>query len=203
GGRLVLDAAGRVLYLDVRERVGAALVAHQQRVALGVIARVLRSLEHLDQAAIGLLAAPRRDALRHDGAAGVAAAVDHLGAGVGLLPVVGQRHRAELADGVVALENHARALPGDGRAGLPLGPGNLGVLAAAGAPLGDDVVDAALAVLVARVPVLHRRVLDLRVLHGAQLDPGRVQLVLVAHGRRAALEVADVAALVGDDEGAL
>src|SRR3546814_5663425 len=42
------------------------------------------------------------------------------------------------------------------RAGLDLGPRDLRVAAPAGAPLGHEVVDAADAVLVARIPVLHR-----------------------------------------------
>src|SRR3546814_15580762 len=67
---------------------------------------------------------------------------------------------------VLALQDAALVLPGDGRAGLHLGPRNLGVAAAAGAALGDEVVDAALAVLVAGVPVLHRGVLDLGVVEG-------------------------------------
>jgi hypothetical protein len=43
-----------------------------------------------------------RDALGNDGAAGVLAQVNHLGVCVGLLPVAGERHRVELAGGVVA-----------------------------------------------------------------------------------------------------
>src|SRR5687767_420739 len=52
---LVLGAAGRVAHLDVRLRVRAALVAQQQRVALGVVAAVGRALEDLYQAAVGVL----------------------------------------------------------------------------------------------------------------------------------------------------
>ena len=141
-----------------------------------------------------------RDALRDDRAARVLADVDHLRAGVGLLPVVGRRHRVELADRVVALQDAARVLPGDRRAGLDLRPGDLRVRAAARAALGHEVVDAALAVLVAGIPVLDRRVLDRRVVERDELDDGGVQLVLVAHRRRAALEVAHVRALVGDDQ---
>jgi len=44
---------------------------------------------HAHQAAVAVLAEARRDALRDDRAAGVFADVDHLGAGVGLLVVVG------------------------------------------------------------------------------------------------------------------
>jgi hypothetical protein len=76
-------------------------------------------------------------------------------------------------------------------------------LPAAVAALGDEVVDAALAVLVARIPVLHRGVLDLGVVQRDQFDHGGVQLVLVALRRRAAFQIGDVAALVGDDQRAL
>ena len=71
------------------------------------------------------------------------------------------------------------------------------------AALGDEVVDATLAVFVARVPVLHRGVLDLRAGQGHQLHHGRVQLVFVPLGRGAAFQVAYIAAFVGDDQGAL
>ncbi len=40
--------------------------------------------------------------------------------------VVHHRHGVELAGRVVALEDHARVLPGDRRAGLDLRPGDLG-----------------------------------------------------------------------------
>src|SRR5207249_11305849 len=95
----------------------------------------------------------------------------------------------------------ARVLPGDGRAGFDLRPGNLRVPAATGAALGDEVVDAALALLVAGVPVLHGRVLDLRTLaERDQLDDGGVQLVLIADRGGAAFQVADVRAFLGDDQ---
>ena len=76
----------------------------------------------------------------------------------------------------------------------------LRVLAGALAALRHEVVDAALAVLVARVPVLNRRVLDLRVVQRDELDDGRVELVHVALRRRAALEVRHHGALLGHDE---
>ena len=72
---------------------------------------------------------------------------------------------------------------------------------AAGAALGHEVVDAAVALLVAGIPVLHRRILDLRVVADRhQLDHRGVQLVLVAHRGRAAFEVADVRPFLGDDQ---
>ena len=199
----MLHLRGVVLHLDVGEGVGAALVAQQQRVALRVVPGPGRPLEDLHQPAIGVLAVAGGDALRDDGAPGVLPDVDHLGAGVGLLIVVRQRHRVELADRVVALEDAARVLPGDRRARLHLRPGDLGVLPEALAALGDEVVDAALALLVARIPVLDGRVLDLGVVEGDQLHDRRMQLVLVPHGRGAAFQVAHVAPLVGDDQRAL
>ncbi len=59
------------------------------------------------------------------------------------------------------------------------------------AALGHEVVNPALALGVAGVPILHGRVLDLRVVQRDQLDHRGVKLVLVAHRRGAALEVAD------------
>ena len=115
----------------------------------------------------------------------------------------GQGHRIELADRVVAAQDHARIFPGDRRAGLDLGPGNPRARAAAVAALGHEVVDAADAVLVARIPVLHGRVLDPGIVERDQLHHRRVQLVLVAHRRGAAFEVADRRAFLGDDQGAL
>ena len=129
--------------------------------------------------------------------------MDHLRAGVGLLHVVGRRDRVELADRVVALQDAARILPGDRRAGLDLRPGDLRVDADAVAALGHEVVDAALAVLVAGIPVLNRRVLDGGVVQRDQLDDRRVQLMLVAHRRGAAFEVAHVRAFLGHDQRAL
>src|SRR3546814_4811920 len=106
------------------------------------------------------LAATGADALGNDGALGVAAQMDHLGAGVGLLRVVGERDRIELADRIVAHQHARGILPGDCRAGFDLGPGNLAARATAFAALGDKVVDAADAVFIAGVPVLHGGILD-------------------------------------------
>ena len=129
--------------------------------------------------------------------------VDHLRAGIGLLLHVGQGDRVELADGVVALENAGRVLPGDGRAGLHLRPRDVASITFAESTLGHEVVDATLAILVAGVPVLDGRVLDGSVVEGDQFDHRRVQLVLVPHRCGAALEVAHRGAFLGDDEGPL
>src|SRR4030065_2610663 len=73
GGGLVLDLGAAVLHLDVREGVGAALIANQHRVALRIIARPGRARADLYQAAIAVVGAPGPHALADDGAAGVPA----------------------------------------------------------------------------------------------------------------------------------
>src|SRR5690606_23630767 len=113
------------------------------------------------QPAVGVGGHACGNALGDDPAGGVPAEVDHLGAGVHLLVAVGDGDRVELAAAVVAAQDAARVLPGDGRAGLHLGPRDLGVPAPAVAALGDEVVDATPALGIAGIPVLHRRVLDL------------------------------------------
>ena len=71
------------------------------------------------------------------------------------------------------------------------------------AAFGDEIVDAALAVFVARIPVLDGGVFDFGVVVDNDFDDGGVQLVLVAHGCGATLEVTEIGSLVGDEECAL
>ena len=144
-----------------------------------------------------------RDPLRNDGALGVFPDVNHLGAGISLLIVVGECHRVKLPDRVVTLQDAARIFPGDRRAGLYLGPRYLGVFPQTLTPLGDKIVDPTLAVLVAGIPVLDRRVLDLRVIESDQLHHRGMQLIDVSHRRGASLQVTHVAALIGNDQCAL
>src|SRR6185437_13069998 len=127
--------------------------------------------------------------------------VVHLGAGVGDLFIAGHGNRIEFTRGVIALQDDAGVFPGDGGAGLDLGPGDLGVFAFADAAFGDKVVDAAFAVLVAGIPVLDGGVFDLGVAQGDELDHGCVQLVLVAHRCGTAFQIANVAPFVGDNQG--
>src|SRR5690606_2673996 len=143
--------------------MGRALLADEQRIALGEVARVLGLGRHAHQTAISVTAVAGGDALGNDRAAGVAPDMDHFGAGIGLLAVIADGHRVKLTGGVVAAQHHAGIFPGDGGTGFDLGPGNVGTSAAALTALGDEVVDAAHTVLVARVPVLHRGIFDLGV----------------------------------------
>ena len=199
----MLEHGGGILRLEIRHGMRAAFVADQQRVAVGEVARVGGLAMRRDETAIGVLRLAGRDALGDDPAGRVLAEMNHLGAGIDLLAAVRDRDRVELAARIVAAQDAARIFPGDGRAGLDLGPGNLRILAAAIAALGDEVVDAALALGVARIPVLHGRIFDLGVFERDELDHRGMQLVLVAHRRGAAFEIAHVRALVGDDQRAL
>src|SRR6185295_2786856 len=97
-------------------------------------------------------------------------------------------------------QHAARIFPRDGGTRFDLRPRDLRVRAAAVAALGDEVEDAAATLLIAGVPVLDSRVLDLGVVECDELDDGGVQLVLVAHRRSATLEIADVTAFVRNDQ---
>src|SRR3954471_13922841 len=132
--------------------MGAAILADQKRIALGKIARIVGLAIDADQAAIGVLGPAGADPLGDDAAAGVLAQVNHLGAGIGLLEIVGDGDGIEFADAIVAAQNAAGIFPDDGRTGFHLGPGNLRAVAAAIAPLGDEIEDPAQAILVARIP---------------------------------------------------
>ncbi len=195
----MLHRGGRIAHVDVRKGVRPTAIADQHRVALGVVARPVRLRHDLDQAPVAVLPAAGADPLGDDRGLRVLPEVDHLGAGVGLLHPVGHRHRVELAHRVVALEDDTGVLPGDRRAGLDLGPADLGPLHRLAA-LGDEVVDPAHALVVAGVPVLHRGVLDRGAGQRDQLHHRGVELVLVTLRGGAPLQVADRRAFLGDDQ---
>src|SRR5947209_8318518 len=107
----MLHAGAGILYLDVRKGVRAALVADQERVALRVIACAMSSLQDLYLPAIGVLSEAGGDALGDNRALRVLADMDHLRSGIGLLAIVGQRHRVELAYRIVHLQDSAPPPP--------------------------------------------------------------------------------------------
>lgn len=98
--------------------------------------------------------------------------MNHLRPRIGLLMVIRHGYRIELPDRAVARENTARILPRQRRSGLDLRPRQPRVLAPADSPLGDEVVDSPVAVLIARIPVLNGRVFHLGILHHDDLDDG-------------------------------
>ena len=178
----------------------ATLVADQKRVAVREVANAGRLAMRRDETAIRILRISGRDALRDDAARRVLAEVDHLGAAVDLLIAVRNGDRVELAARMVTAQNAARILPGDRGAGLDLRPGDLRMMAAAVAALGHEVIDAALALGVSRIPVLHGRIFDLGIVQSDEFDDGCVQLIFVARRRGAAFEVGDVRSLIRDDQ---
>src|SRR5690606_36049661 len=118
GGGLVFHDGRFVLAFDVREGVGATAVADQQRVALGKVARTFRTRAAFHQPAVRVGAASRRHQLGNDGALGVYAKVDHLGAGGRELEAMGRRDGVDGANAVFTTQHAARLLPGNGRTGF-------------------------------------------------------------------------------------
>ena len=82
-------------------------------------------------------------------------------------------------------------------------PHHLRSVAPAVGAFGDEVIDATLAVFVARIPVLDGGVFDLCILQQDQLNNSGVQLVVVTLRCGATFEVADIRSFVGDDQRAL
>src|SRR3546814_16747024 len=96
----------------------------------------------------------------------------------------------ELAHRFLARQHAARIFPGDGGAGLHLRPRHLGAPALAQGALGSELVDAAPASGIARLPVLAGGVFDLRIVQPNQLHHGGVTRVPVALWCGAALQLA-------------
>ena len=129
--------------------------------------------------------------------------MDHLGACISLLIVVGDGHGIELANRIVAQQNTTRVFPSDGRASLHLGPGDLGTVATAQTSLCHKVIHTASTLFVARIPVLHRAVLHLSIGLSDDLHNGGMQLVLISLRCGAAFHVTHVRSFIGYDKGTL
>ena len=203
GGRFVFGGGASVCDGDIRERVCRTLVAHEHAVALGVVAGTRGRFVDVHFSAVGIATVVGADTLADDGALGVLADVDHLGAGIGLHVPVGEGHAVEFTDGIVAQQYAARVLPRDGGARLDLRPADAAVLARTLAALGHEVVHTAGSRLtVARVPVLHGGILDAGVVLRHKFHDGAVQLLAAEFRRGAAFQVAYARAFVGDNQGA-
>ena len=88
---------------------------------------------------------------------------------------------------MISLQNAAGILPRNRRSRLNLCPRYLGMVPATGTALGNEVVDSSHPILIARVPILNGRILDLCVVERNKFYHGRMQLVFIAHGRSASL----------------
>ena len=95
-GGLVFDSSRWVSDDHVGESVCAAAVAEKQGVALAVVAGVVGMEAHFDESAVGVLAMSGGYTFRNNARARVTADVDHLGARVRLLEIIGDGHRVEL-----------------------------------------------------------------------------------------------------------
>lgn len=113
--------------LPCREGVRTTVRPHQQRVALSEVPGVLCAWEDLNQPPVRILGSARRDSLGDNSAAGVAADMEHLGARISLLQIIGNRYRVELSYRVVTPQNATGIFPGNGRTSLHLGPGDAGI----------------------------------------------------------------------------
>lgn len=132
-----------------RESMRSARIAEQQRIALREITGVFGTLKHLNQPTVRVLAFTRRNTFGYDSAFGVFTNVNHLGSSIGLLHIIGQRHRIKLADGVVTFQDNRRVFPSNGRASLNLCPRDFRVGTFANTPLGDEVVNSSTAFFIA------------------------------------------------------
>jgi len=99
--------------------------------------------------------------------------MNHLGARVGLLHVVGYRYGVELSHRVVTLQDTAGVFQ------VMAEPVSTWVRKSwshfhGRLALGHEVVNPALTVLIAGIPVLHGRILDLRIAQGHQFNYGGV-----------------------------
>src|SRR5690554_5263277 len=97
-----------------------AFITHQQGVTLRKVPRIGCALGYVYLTAVAVLRPAGGNALGNDARRCVLADVDHLRTRVGLLVVVGNSYRVELAHRVIALQNTGRIFPGDRGAGLYL-----------------------------------------------------------------------------------
>ena len=97
----MFDFCRRVFDFHVGKRVCPTVLADEQRVALRVIASAGRLRHDAYQAAVGLLRITGGDTFRDDRRARIAPDMNHFGARIGLLQVVGHRDRVEFTDRVV------------------------------------------------------------------------------------------------------
>ena len=101
--------------------------------------------------------------------------MNHLRAGVGLLKMIGERHRIKFAGRIIPDQDAAWVLPRDRRAGLDLRPGNLRIFALTFTAFGHKIINPALSGLrITGIPILYRRILDLGMVERHKLYDRRV-----------------------------
>ena len=82
--------------------------------------------------------------------------MDHLGSGIGLLIIIGDCHGIKFPDRMITHQDNTRILPGDGRAGFNLCPGDFRIVPFADATFGHEIVNSTFTLFVTGIPVLNR-----------------------------------------------
>ena len=183
----MFDPTAVILDLDIGYRVCPTFVTDQERIALRVVARRFCLRVHGNQPTIGVLGLTCTDTLGYDTRLGVLAKMNHLGAGIGLLHVVGDGYGIEFALTIVTAQNAGRVFPSHSRPSFHLCPHHFGPVAAAIGSFCYKVIDSTLPVFIARIPVLDGGILHLGVFFYDDFNHSSVQLCDVALGRGAPL----------------
>ncbi len=129
--------------------------------------------------------------------------MDHLGACIGLLRIIGDGDGVEFPLTVITTQNAGGIFPCDGGACFHLGPHHLRAIPTTISAFSHEIVDPTLAVFIARIPVLNRGIFDLGVIMRDQFHHCGVQLVGVAHWRGASFKVRHIGVFICDDQCAL
>ena len=178
--------------IHVGKRMRTALIAQQQGVALAIVAGIVRFLGNAHQTAVRVFAPSGGDTLADDSAAGILSEMNHLCTGICLLVIIGYRHAVKLCRGVIARKDTGRIFPGNGRTGFHLRPGQFAIYPFAVSAFRYEIIHAAFAFGITRIPVLDSAVLHFRTVVHHNLHNGGMQLVFVTHRRRTSLQVRNV-----------
>ena len=100
--------------INIGKRVGAAFIADEHGVALGIISCIVGIFHNLDSTAVSLLTLPGRNAFRNNGAFGVFADVYHFSPSVGLLKIIGQGNGIKFAYRIITFQYTGWIFPCDG-----------------------------------------------------------------------------------------
>ena len=175
--------------------VGAAVGVDQQGIALGVVLAAFEVFGNVDLAAIGAAASADADGFADDVGSRLIGGVDHLGAGVLVLAIVGEGDADDFAAGAFALHDHAGIFHRQAAADVAVDPFHFRILMG-DAAFGDEIEHVV-------GPILDGDVLDLGALHGHQFHDRTVEGAGGELRRGAAFHVHHFRAFIHDDEGAL
>lgn len=98
--------------------------------------------------------------------------MNHLGACIGLLVVIGKSDGIKLTERVIALEDAGGVFPSNGGTGFDLCPGDFAGVSAAESAFGDEVKDTAVSVFVTGEPILDGRIFYVCVIKSDDFDDG-------------------------------